>query len=423
MTFSAYEKTQLLKIIDGMYNEVKQFVQDMIRIPTMTFPGKYEKIIPYLDKKFRDLGLETEIIRVPDLIVKNAGQTTPRLHVLGHLKGSEDKPTLLFLPHVDTVGIGPMWGGNVEDWTLHPFSGEYQNGRIHGRGAMDCKGRLAAYVVSAVALKKCAVQLKGSLTVLAWSDEETWGGSNTGLGLPYLVEKGLVKADVAVSEGYSTEIRTPTAGGAMRIRLTTHGRSVPTIGGKGEGINAIEKMTTAIQKLLEFEEELKQEPSNVKGAGHSTMNIDTIEGGSYSLTPDKCSILVNFRTLPPHTNDEIRSRIMKRMDAATKEDPAFKASFDVIREEYREEIRYPRHLLDLLQQALVEVNGSKLPVTLIPGDMYDHVLLDAGIPNVNYGAGTHDCRAHTTDEFVSVKNILDTAKVLAVFASNYLSPD
>jgi acetylornithine deacetylase/succinyl-diaminopimelate desuccinylase-like protein len=69
--------------------------------------------------------------------------------------------------HLDTVGTG-----NLSTWTESPFSGRIENGRLHGLGASDCKGGLAAQVFAAGLIKRSLLPLRGNLVVAATVLEE-----------------------------------------------------------------------------------------------------------------------------------------------------------------------------------------------------------------------------------------------------------
>ncbi|KZN32392.1 succinyl-diaminopimelate desuccinylase [Pseudoalteromonas luteoviolacea CPMOR-2] len=81
-------------------------------------------------------------------------------------KGS-DGPHFCFAGHTDVVPVG-----NEKDWRHPPFAGLIENGVLHGRGAADMKGSLAAMVVATERFVKKHPDHKGSISFLITSDEE-----------------------------------------------------------------------------------------------------------------------------------------------------------------------------------------------------------------------------------------------------------
>ena len=77
-------------------------------------------------------------------------------------RGTEG-PNLCFAGHVDVVPPG-----DVEAWSAEPFAGEVRDGVLLGRGAVDMKGGVAAWI-AAIAR---AGALPGSLSLLITGDEE-----------------------------------------------------------------------------------------------------------------------------------------------------------------------------------------------------------------------------------------------------------
>lgn len=81
-------------------------------------------------------------------------------------KGTEG-PVFCFAGHTDVVPTGPE-----ENWTHPPFSATEENGYIHGRGAADMKGSLAAMLVATERFVEAYPNHKGSISYLITSDEE-----------------------------------------------------------------------------------------------------------------------------------------------------------------------------------------------------------------------------------------------------------
>jgi len=88
-------------------------------------------------------------------------------NVVGVLRGVEEGPTMLLTSHLDTVGTG-----NLATWNESPWSGRIEAGRLHGLGAADCKGGVAAQVFAAGLLRRSLLPLRGNLVVAATVLEE-----------------------------------------------------------------------------------------------------------------------------------------------------------------------------------------------------------------------------------------------------------
>jgi succinyl-diaminopimelate desuccinylase len=82
-------------------------------------------------------------------------------------RGSKPGPTLAFAGHTDVVPTGPL-----AQWTSDPFVPTHRNGLLHGRGAADMKGSIAAMVVAVETFVQAHPQHAGAIGFLITSDEE-----------------------------------------------------------------------------------------------------------------------------------------------------------------------------------------------------------------------------------------------------------
>jgi succinyl-diaminopimelate desuccinylase len=76
-------------------------------------------------------------------------------------------PLLMFLGHTDVVPPGPE-----ADWQTPPFEPTVRDGYLHGRGAADMKGSVAAMVVALEAFVASHPAHEGRVGLLLTSDEE-----------------------------------------------------------------------------------------------------------------------------------------------------------------------------------------------------------------------------------------------------------
>jgi succinyl-diaminopimelate desuccinylase len=82
-------------------------------------------------------------------------------------EGGRPGPTVVLLGHTDVVPPGP-----IEAWSSHPFVPTHRDGRLHGRGAADMKGAVAAMTVAAQRFVAARPAHAGRVALLFTSDEE-----------------------------------------------------------------------------------------------------------------------------------------------------------------------------------------------------------------------------------------------------------
>jgi len=115
--------------------------------------GCQQRIAEYLTK----LGFETEQLRFEDvdnLWAVRKGDSTPA-------------PLFVFAGHTDVVPTGPR-----DEWQHKPFAGDVADGMLHGRGAADMKGSLAAMLTATKRFLSETPAHKGDIGFLITSDEE-----------------------------------------------------------------------------------------------------------------------------------------------------------------------------------------------------------------------------------------------------------
>jgi succinyl-diaminopimelate desuccinylase len=133
-------------------SDTLELAQQLIRLPSVT-PND-EGCQELLGKRLRALGFDVEAMQFED--VSNLWAT------LGD-KG----PLFVFAGHTDVVPTGPE-----EKWQHPPYSATVADGYLHGRGAADMKGSLAAMLTATERFLAAGDDLKGRIGFLITSDEE-----------------------------------------------------------------------------------------------------------------------------------------------------------------------------------------------------------------------------------------------------------
>lgn len=205
---------------------------------------------------------------------------------------------VLLAPHLDTVGAA----GQTPDPRL--FQPRIHNGRIHGRGACDTKGSVAAMLTALIDVARRASRPSSTEIVFAGLIDEESGQ----IGSRHFARTG-GRFDLGIV-GEPTRLQVVTAHkGDLWLKLETLGRaahgSTPHL-----GINAIHSMALAVRALEEtYTRQLRKRRHPV--LGQPTVNVGTIQGGTQpNVVPAQCRIEIDRRTLPGETERAVRKEIL-----------------------------------------------------------------------------------------------------------------
>ncbi len=137
-----------------------ELTQALIRRPSVT-PAD-EGAMAVLERHLTDLGFTCRRLAFEG----PGGQGVhARIENLYARRGTAS-PNLCFAGHTDVVPTGP-----ADQWSAQPFEAEVRDGVLYGRGAVDMKGGIAAWV-AAVSQVLAEGEPDGSLSFLITGDEE-----------------------------------------------------------------------------------------------------------------------------------------------------------------------------------------------------------------------------------------------------------
>ncbi len=377
------------------YNEAKQLVSQLVRIPSENPVGKEEEIAEFTYEKLNELGLK----------VKKIYSKPRRPNVVSLLTGKMNKPVLMFNGHLDTVPIG-----DESLWSVDPFGGISKNGRVYGRGAADMKGGIVSMILALKAIIESNISLNGNLLLALVVDEEI-----SGIGTKDLLKKGYV-ADAAIV-GECTNLKVHNSHrGILNFEISVFGKSAHA-SLPYQGINAIYKMSKICLALEKYQEILKK---NAQEQEYPTINVGTIQGGiKTNVIPDMCRITVDRRILPKENYKDAIKNISSILTKIIKEE-RLKVTFETILYAEPSFISKNERIMILLKKAMEEINlifkPSSFPATC---DMR-FLKNQAKIPTVIFGPGNIE-NAHVVDEYVEIEQVVKAAKVYSNVALNMLS--
>jgi succinyl-diaminopimelate desuccinylase len=374
-------------------DEAVNFTRSLIAIPSII--GDEQAIADYLSGELAKLGIPVECVE--------AKRGRPNL--ISHIKGQSEDIGLILVGHTDTVPVGK---GAGEAWEVDPFNGDVRNGFIYGLGASDMKGGIASIFLAVKAIVSSKIKLKKGVTVVFCVDEE--GGSIEGM--KYIGERKLVKGTLGIEAEPTGMCVQGWFKGRTWYEIEVRGKaahsSSPT-----KGINAIHHMVDIIHKIRNDGFTYEKHPL----VGDCTISFGTIEGGtSVKSIPDLCKCKLEVRTVPGQTGQEVMGQINTYISDLKKKDPTLDANASIIDGKDPMEILPNDPILDSIQGASKKAIGKELELGRTGsagGDLY-FLWKNMGIPGIYFGPGDLGC-AHSPNERVEVRNIVDAARCYAAF--------
>jgi succinyl-diaminopimelate desuccinylase len=311
------DQKQLLRWIDDDRQKMLDFYSGFIRAKSPNPPGNTRAAIAhvasFLDEVDLPYAIHEPLEGAPNIVASFEG-VRPGRHLI--LNG-----------HADVFPVG-----REELWERDPFSGDVENGRIHGRGSSDMKGGSTAAVFAYAYLHRLKDRVPGRLTLMIVSDEETggtWGskwlidnlgnqvlgdcvlsGEPGGVGTVRYGEKGIFQFTVSVKTRGAHGPYPHLSGNAIRIasrimdELERLQEMVPNLPASvAESLNA-PRTREMIEKTMGR--------GTAEVMKRLTVNIGTIRGGSkINMVAADCAMEVDIRIPIGIDSDEVLARVQE----------------------------------------------------------------------------------------------------------------
>lgn len=211
------DKSVLLGALEAGKDSQVQLLQAFVRAASPNPPGNTTAAAKVLTQYLSDLGIPYEILE------PQQGQP----NVVSEFQGGKGPgPRVVLNGHIDVFPVADDTSG----WIRDPWSGDVQDGRIHGRGVVDMKSGTASLVIAYACLFTQRKFLRGSVALCAVSDEETGGRWGTGFLLKE--DRGRWGGDVMLSAEPSGQTIRFSEKGTLRLS-----GSVATKGALGAYLN------------------------------------------------------------------------------------------------------------------------------------------------------------------------------------------
>jgi succinyl-diaminopimelate desuccinylase len=319
-----------------------------------------------------------------------------------YARRGDGRPNLCFAGHTDVVPIG-----TAEAWSFGPFSANLRDGALCGRGAVDMKGAIAAFIAAAGRhLEERGQNLSGSISLLITGDEEGDAVNGTRKVLGWLEERGERIDACLVGEPTSAQqlgdmIKIGRRG-SMTGRLTVHGvqghTAYPHLAD-----NAAHRLVAMLHLLTTAELD--------GGSEHfqpSTLQVSTIDVGNQAtnVIPASAQAVFNIRFNDCWTREKLERWLRQRLDEFG---GRYALDISVSGEAF---VVAPRMLSDCLIEAIQRVAG-RTPELSTTGGTSDARFIRAHCPVVEFGLV--GLTMHKVDERVELSDLAALTEIYHTF--------
>jgi acetylornithine deacetylase/succinyl-diaminopimelate desuccinylase-like protein len=365
---------------------VVEFLQDILRIESRS--GEEATLAARVVLEMQHLGFD-------------AAWIDPSGNALGLVRGVERGAGTMLLTHLDHIDVG-----DLSLWAHPPFAGVLEGGVVHGRGAVDIKGPLAAQVYTLAALLERGERPRRDVLIAMPTLEETGGAGMAAL-MRAMNETNTLETPVGPVQVGACVVGEPSGNrvmnghrGISRSTVSFHGRAHhASLGLKHDNPHF------ALAHFLTRLERFEPRTHALLGASTLTPTVIHADTASKNLTPNRIDLTVDWRTT---TEDgaEVKSTLETLLEGL----PATFVSYD----DWHggaDGIKQPGFITPLehpLVVALQAAVSSAIPGTPEPGiwrfatdGRHSHA---KGIATVGFGPGREDL-AHTTEEHIALTDL------------------
>lgn len=296
-----------MNALDHTASEILDLAGQLVRIPTQGGLDPLEPAIDRLTEWFTSNRVVSQVLRAPD---------HRPIGVLARVKSGAPGPHLCLDAPIDTAPAGPP-----EAWRRPPFEGAVEGGRLHGRGAADCKMGVSVLCHLARAALGGGILAGGTLDILLDGDEHTGGFA----GVRAYVERDGNRPDFAAIAYPGNEAVVRGARGFWRGTVRVYGvggHSGARVGGWGG--NAIGRAARFVESLRAVV--LPRENDREFSFGPS-LTVTQISGGtSFSQIPGHCDVGLDLRLTPSFGASDAERVVVQAMSGLDASDRTLRPS-------------------------------------------------------------------------------------------------
>ena len=408
---------KICNFIDNIRNEIIDFTVDCVKQSSETPPGDETAVATLIKKKAFSWGLGN-----PRIFAKKPN----RPNILFSFKSIAAGKKLILSGHLDTKPLG-----DPENWkVIDPLKPTIINDRLYGRGSTDMKGAVVGMIAAAYAINAMKLPFNGELSLLFTADEE--GGC--AYGAKYLAEVGFDADAIILGEPSGENSNFDTIGiasrGVLLGKIIVHGTQMhSSISDRAGCINASIKMAKV---LTEFAQNLKSSirfnPHKLYPSGPTINPGVILEGGIfYGVIPGLAGFGFDIRAIPGMKFDTLKEDIENFLKKLKNEDNELDAELVLEKPPLDAwippaEIEEGHPVVRSCNDAVKNILGFEPKKVGEPFTTESSFYVNRlNIPTISsFGPGFISL-AHGPDEYIDLEAIVNSAKIYALAALDYLN--
>jgi succinyl-diaminopimelate desuccinylase len=305
-------------------------------------------------------------------------------------------PVFVIAGHTDVVPVG-----DAGAWTRDPFGGTVSDGVLHGRGACDMKGGLAAMIAAVLRFRRETPDAPGSIAFLVTGDEEGPAVNGTVKLLEWAHARGERFDHCLLGEPTNPATMSDMIKigrrGSLTGRLTVHGKQ-GHVGYPHLAENPIRGMVRLLAAL-------EATPLD-GGTAHfdpSNLEVTTLDVGNpaTNVVPAQARAVFNIRFNDVWTPETLAAEIERRLREAAGNSVRYEIVFDPTNAVAF--LTEPGPFVAMVADA-VEAETGRRPALSTTGGTSDARFIKSYCPVVEYGVVGQTM--HQVDECVAVADLI-----------------
>lgn len=366
-------------------------LRTLIRCPSVT-PAE-GGALAYLDALLSNAGFATHRVTLtsPD---------TPDVENLYARFGTRG-PNLCFAGHTDVVPPG-----DAAQWRFPPFEGAIHEGVIYGRGAVDMKGGVAAFIAAGLDFAGAHghdpdhAELPGSISFLLTGDEEGPAINGTEKLLRWLADRD-ERIDHCVLGEPTSRVK---LGDMVKIGRRGSLSATLTVLGKQGHVGYPHLAENPIPGMVKLLTALTAEPLDGGNAHFQASNLEVVSvdvgNPAFNVIPAEARARFNIRFNDLWTPETLAAEIERRVRAAAGNEVRYALAFEPRSSDSF--LTSPGEFVDLVVEAIARTTGRR-PELSTTGGTSDARFIKDFCPVIEFGLVGKTM--HQVDERVEIAHI------------------